>query len=205
MAKTISWSDRAYSIRERVSRSSLQTWRRRDIESLFEVKRASAQNLMKLIGNVQSLGSTHFLDRSSLLLFLDEAVAADRVSEAVARRQLVVEPPPSHRSRKMLRFSLPRDLRSVMAKDLPVNIELSSGLLAIRGKNATDIVRSLHLVAQALQNDLDTMQSLLDPPIPQPQVDDSEIRSMFERLRADEAAFNQKEALQGPECRIEPF
>ena len=50
-----------------------------------------------------------------------------------------------------------------------------------------EIVRSLHLVAQALQNDLDTMQSLLDPPVPQPQVDDSEIRSMFERLRADEA------------------
>jgi hypothetical protein len=50
------------------------------------VKRASAQNLMRLIGNVQSIGSTHFLDRSALLLFLDEVVAADRVSEAVAKR-----------------------------------------------------------------------------------------------------------------------
>jgi hypothetical protein len=194
VAKTISWSDRAYSIRERVSRSSLQTWRRRDLERLFEIKRASAQNLMKLIGNVQAIGSTHFLDRSSLLLFLDEAIAADRVSEAVARRQLVAEPPPSTRSRKMLRFSLPRDLRSVMAKDLPGNIELSAGFLAIHGKNATDIVRSLHLVAQALQNDLDTMQSLLDPPVPHPQVDDTEIRSMFERLRADEAALRLRDA-----------
>jgi hypothetical protein len=175
-----------------VSRSSLQTWRRRDIETLFEIKRASAQNLMKLIGNVQAIGSTHFLDRSALLLFLDEAVAADRVAEAVARRQLVAEPPPSRRSKKkMLRFSLPRDLRSVMAKDLPENIELSAGFLAIHGKNATDIVRSLHLIAQALQNDLDTMQSLLDPPIPQPQVDDTEIRSMFDRLRAEEAALKQ--------------
>src|ERR1700731_4232666 len=83
MAKTISWSDRAYNIRERVSRSTTQTWRRRDIERLFEVKRASAQNLMKLIGNVQTIGSTHFLDRSSLLQFLDEAVAAEHVSETV--------------------------------------------------------------------------------------------------------------------------
>jgi hypothetical protein len=188
VAKTISWSDRAYSIRERVSRSSLQTWRRRDIEDLFEVKRASAQNLMRLIGNVQSIGSTHFLDRSALLLFLDEVVAAERVSEAVAKRLDVTEPTPSRRSRKkLLRFALPRDLRSVMAKDLPSNIEVSAGSLRIRGADAMEIVRSLHLVAQALQNDLDTMQSLLDPPVPQPQVDDSEIRSMFERLRADEA------------------
>jgi hypothetical protein len=74
-----------------------------------------------------------------------------------------------------------------MAKDLPSNIEVSAGSLRIRGADAMEIVRSLHLVAQALQNDLDTMQSLLDPPVPQPQVDDSEIRSMFERLRADEA------------------
>jgi hypothetical protein len=188
LAKTISWSDRAYNIRERVSRSSLQTWRRRDIEDLFEVKRASAQNLMRLVGNVQSIGSTHFLDRSALLLFLDEVVAADRVSEAVAKRLVVTEPTPSRRSRKMLRFALPRELRSVMAKDLPSNIEVSAGSLRIRGADAMEIVRSLHLVAQALQNDLDTMQSLLDPPVPQPQVDDSEIRSMFERLRADEAA-----------------
>ena len=188
MAKTISWSDRAYNIRERVSRSSLQTWRRRDIEDLFEVKRASAQNLMRLVGNVQSIGSTHFLDRSALLLFLDEVVAADRVSEAGAKRLGVTEPTPSRRSRKMLRFALPRELRSVMAKDLPSNIEVSAGSLRIRGADAMEIVRSLHLVAQALQNDLDTMQSLLDPPVPQPQVDDSEIRSMFERLRADEAA-----------------
>jgi hypothetical protein len=187
VAKTISWSDRAYSIRERVSRSSLQTWRRRDIEDLFEVKRASAQNLMRLIGNVQSIGSTHFLDRSALLLFLDEVVAAERVSEAVAKRLDVTEPTPSRRSRKLLRFALPRDLRSVMAKDLPSNIEVSAGSLRIRGADAMEIVRSLHLVAQALQNDLDTMQSLLDPPVPRPQVDDSEIRSMFERLRADEA------------------
>src|ERR1700692_444005 len=114
MAKTISWSDRAYSIRERVQRSTIQTWRRRDIELLFELKRASAQNLMKLIGNVQTIGSTHFLDRSSLLQFLDEAVAAERVAEAVARRQLVTEPPPSRRA---IKFSLPADLRSVMAKD----------------------------------------------------------------------------------------
>jgi len=188
VAKTISWSDRAYSIRERVSRSKMQTWRRRDIENLFEIKRASAQNLMKLIGNVQSIGSTHFLDRSSLLLFLDEAIAADRVSEAVARRQLVVEPPPSSKNRRSLRFALPRDLRSVMARDLPPNIELSGGLLSIRGNDAMDIVRSLHLVAQALENDLDTMQSLLDPPLPHPQVEDEEMRSLFERLRADEAA-----------------
>jgi hypothetical protein len=193
VAKTISWSDRAYSIRERVSRSSLQTWRRRDIEDLFEVKRASAQNLMRLVGNVQSIGSTHFLDRSALLLFLDEVVAADRVSEAVAKRVVVTEPTPSRRSRKILRFALPRDLRSVMAKDLPSNIEVSAGSLRIRGADAMEIVRSLYLVAQALQNDLDTMQSLLDPPVPQPQVDDAEIRSMFERLRADEAAVVVKE------------
>jgi hypothetical protein len=188
MAKTISWSDRAYNIRERVSLSTTQTWRRRDIERLFEVKRASAQNLMKLIGNVQTIGSTHFLDRSSLLAFLDEAVAADRVSETVARRQLLTEPPPSTTGAKGIKFSIPQDLRSVMAKDLPANIQLAPGSLLIQGNDAIDIVRSLYLVAQALQNDLHTMQALLDPPPPTPKVESDEIRSMFERLRAEEAA-----------------
>ena len=191
MAKTISWADRAYSIRERVSRSTTQTWRRRDLENLFEIKRASAQNLMKLIGNVQSIGSTHFLDRASLLQFLDEVVAADHITDAVAHRHLVAEPPPSRKGQRALKLSLPRDLRSVMARDLPSNIQLSAGTLLIRGGDAMDIVRSLHLIAQAFQNDLDTMQSLLDPPVPQPHVDDEEIRSMFERLRADEAAHAQ--------------
>jgi hypothetical protein len=188
LAKTISWSDRAYNIRERVSQSTTQTWRRRDIERLFEVKRASAQNLMKLIGNVQSIGSTHFLDRSSLLAFLDEAVAADHVSETVARRQLVAEPPPSTKRARGLKFSIPQELRSIMAKDLPANIQLAPGSLLIRGSNAMDIVRSLHLLAQALQNDLHNMQALLDPPPPTPQVESDEIRLMFERLRAEEAA-----------------
>jgi hypothetical protein len=191
MAKTISWTDRAYSIRERVSRSTTQTWRRRDIENLFEIKRASAQNLMKLIGNVQSIGSTHFLDRASLLQFLDEVISADRITDAVARRHLVAEPPPSRKGQRVLKLSLPRDLRSVMARDLPSNIQFSAGSLLIRGGDAMEIVRCLHLIAQAFQNDLDTMQSLLDPPAPQPQVDDQEIRSMFERLRADEARQTQ--------------
>ena len=49
-------------IRERAAHSRTETWSRKDIERLFGISRASAQNLMKAIGEVQAVGGTHFVD-----------------------------------------------------------------------------------------------------------------------------------------------
>ncbi len=82
MAKTHSWAPRAPEILARVAASSRQSWRRIDIERLFEVKRATAQTLMKLIGGLHLVGATHLVDRSSLLSFLEEVLEAPTASPA---------------------------------------------------------------------------------------------------------------------------
>ncbi len=121
MAKTHSWAPRAPEILARVAASSRQSWRRIDIERLFEVKRATAQTLMKLIGGLHLVGATHLVDRSSLLSFLEEVLETPTVGEGVARRWLAAEPAPDRRGLRQLHTALPVDLHSIMARDLPSN------------------------------------------------------------------------------------
>lgn len=186
MSKTISWSYRLHEIRERVERSKIQTWSRRDIEDLFEIKRASAQSLMKAIGGIQNIGGTHLVDRDNLLEFLSRSIESDDLSGVVQRRRLEAGPAPKTRP---LAISLPAELRSVMAADLPAQIQLEAGRLTITGADSEEILETLCLLAQAMQNDLGTIQSLLDPlPVPPP-VEDDDLRQLFHDLAKREMQF----------------
>ncbi len=189
MAKTLSWAPRAPDILARVAGSTRQSWRRPDIERLFEVRRATAQTLMKLIGDLHLIGGTHVLDRSSLLAFLEEVLAAPSVAEGVARRWLALEPVPDGRGLRQLHTALPPDLHSIMARHLPPTITFQPGSLVISGASSTEILENLVLLAQALQNDLATIQAMLDPPSRAPSVEQDELRAMFARLREDEHAW----------------
>ena len=186
MPKPVSWSYRTYEIRERVQHSKTQTWARRDIEDLFEVKRATAQTLMKAIGGVQNIGGTHLLDREALLEFLEQTIAADDVSVAVRSRRQEAAPSPQPRR---LTISLPNDLKSVMAADLPSNIELSPGRLTISGKGSEGIINDLYLLAQAMQNDLGSIQARLDPMPERKEVGDPELRRLFASLARRERKY----------------
>jgi hypothetical protein len=194
MPKPVSWSYRAHEVRERVRHSKTQTWTRRDIEDLFEVKRASAQTLMKAIGGIQNVGGTHLVDREVLLEFLDQTIAADDVSGAVRSRREEAAPPPQP---KRMKFSLPGELKSVMAANLPENIELVPGRLSISGRGSEEIIEALYLLAQALQNDLGTIQGLLDPLPERPQVADNELRKLFADLEMREAHNTKTEVASG--------
>ncbi len=176
MPKPISWSNRMHEIRERVSRSKLQSWSRRDLENLFEIKRASAQSLMKAIGGIQNIGGTHLVDRDNLLEFLERSIGSDDLSATV--QQSLQESGPAPKP-KRLTFSLPLELRSVMAADLPPEICLEPGRLTIEGVNSVAIIESLYLLAQAMQNDLDTVQEMLDPLPHPPAVTYEDLRNFF--------------------------
>jgi hypothetical protein len=177
--KPISWSNRLHEIRDRVERSRIQTWTRRDVQSLFEVKRASAQMLMRTIGGIQNVGGTHLVDRETLLEFLDRSLASEDLSTTVHSRRLQAGPPPQP---KQMTFALPKDLRCLMADDLPARIRLTQGQIIITGEDSEQIIEGLYLLAQALQNDLGTIQSMLDPLPPQLQVQDEELRTLFAHL-----------------------
>lgn len=179
MARPVKWSRDVHPIRERATCSRTETWSRHDIEKLFGTSRASAQNLMKAIGEVQAVGGTHFVDRTSLLGFLDEMVAADSVEEALRTKHRSAEP--VSRS-SALRISLPEDLKRVTLKDLPDNVTLNPGEIRVTGANAEEVIEGLLVLAQVMQNDLDSVRMRLDPlgrraPI------DAELRNLFRTLR----------------------
>jgi len=188
VSKPISWSYRIHEIRTRVEHSKLQSWSRRDLEDLFAVRRASAQSLMKTIGGIQNIGGTHLVDRDALTEFLDRSIASDNLSATVQERRIESGPVPRP---KRLTFSLPPELRTVMVADLPVCIQLDPGRLTITGVGSVEILESLYLLAQAMQNDIDSVQQRLDPPPMPPAVADDDLRNMFRNLELRQNIINQ--------------
>ena len=180
MARPVKWSRDLYPIRERAARSSTETWSRTDIEKLFGIGRASAQSLMKAIGQVQAVGGAHFVDRPALLAFLEEMVQAPSADEALRSRLLGAEPAPRTRT---LRVSLPADLRRAMLPDLPPNVSLSPGRIEVTAPTAIKMLEALCALAMVMQNDLDRFQAVIEPaPVP-PEVSDDELKEMLSRLR----------------------
>lgn len=182
MARPVKWSRDVHPIRERAARSRTETWSRQDIERLFGISRASAQNLMKAIGQVQAVGGTHFVDRASLLNFLDQMVSADSVDEALRIKHESAEPVPRAGT---LRLSLPDDLRRVTLKDLPTSVTLNHGELRVTGADAEQVIEGLLVLAQVMQNDLDSVRMRLNPPLGQAPVD-QELRNLFTNLRTQD-------------------
>jgi hypothetical protein len=179
--RPVKWSRDLHPLRERASRSQTETWGRKDIERLFDVGRATAQTLMKAIGAVQTVGAAHFVERSSLLAFLDRMILAPSIEEAFRQRVREAEAPPAPKS---LKVSLPHDLRIVTLRDLPENIRVSSGRLEITAGSAVAMLESLALLAQAMQNDLEQVRSALEPPVSPPQVEDQELQSFLAGIRS---------------------
>jgi hypothetical protein len=181
VGRPVKWSRELYSIRERAAHARTETWGRLDIEELFGVGRVTAQTLMKAIGEVQPVGGTHFVERSSLLSFLDSMMDAPDFDQAYRSRVLEADAPPSP---KLLRVALPSDLRSIMLRDLPENISLSPGRLEITAESAVAMLESLALLAQAMQNDLAQVQAVLEPPARPPDVEDDDLRAFLAELRS---------------------
>lgn len=169
MARPVQWSRELHAIRERAARSRIETWSRLDIEHLFGVSRASAQNLMKAIGEVQTVGAAHFVDRTSLLRFLDEMIAADSVGAALQIRHAQAAPVPRPRT---LRVTLAADLRRIMLPDLPNNIRLSPGRIEITGESAKALTEGLLQLATVMQNDLERWREAVEPSPPENNFDD---------------------------------
>jgi hypothetical protein len=121
------------------------------------------------------------VERSSLLAFLDEMISAESVELGLRNRLLEADAPPAP---KPLRIALPADLRNVMLRDLPETIQLSPGRLEIRAADAVAMLESLALLAQALQNDLNSAQLVWDPAPEVPAGEDGELGAFLLKLRA---------------------
>lgn len=157
MPRPIKWFLDHYLIRERAALSRTETWRRQDIEHLFAIGRPTAQCLMKAIGHIQTIGNTHFVDRTSLLAFLDAMIAAPSVDKGLRDGLAEAEPAPA---RKRTKVSLPENLRHAMLPDLPANVILAPGRLEISSSTAVEMLESLVALAMVMRNDLDRFRSV---------------------------------------------
>ena len=180
MPRPVKWSRDLQSIRDRTLRSKTETWARKDLEALFGIGPSSAQTLTKAIGGVQAVGASHFVDRGSLLAFLDEMIAADSVEAALQKRLLEADPVPQP---KALQVSLPDDLRHARLPDLPGNVTLEPGRIKIRATSAEAMVESLFTLALIMQNDLDRWSQVIEPPLEKPAYVDEDLREFPAHLR----------------------
>lgn len=180
LGRPVKWTRDVYPIRDRAAHSRTETWSRTDIEDLFGIRRASAQILMKAIGNVQSVGGAHFVDRICLLNFLEGIITADSVDEALRLKVMAAEPVPRS---KTLRTSLPSGLRKATLPDLPKNVTLAAGRIEILADTAVGMVEALSALAVVMQNDLDRWCEVIEPPVTPPAVDDADLLTLFAALR----------------------
>ena len=83
MGRPVKWARDLHLLRERAAGSRTETWSRQDLEHLFAVGRATAQTLMKAIGEVESVAGAHFVERPALLASWIEMIAAHSVEDAL--------------------------------------------------------------------------------------------------------------------------
>lgn len=182
MARPLKWSRDLHSIRERALRDKTETWSRTNLQDLFSVRPSTAQTLMKAIGEVQPLGGAHFVERGSLLGFLEAMILAPDLDQAFRKRLIEADAAPP--LKRQLRIPVPDDRRSVMIRNLPANISLSPGKLEITADSAYEMLENLAVLARALQNDILTFESIFAPLATPPPVEDDEFRAFFAAMRS---------------------
>ncbi len=180
MSRPIKWSRDLHAIREKALHSRTETWARLEIEHLFNVGRATAQTLMKAIGEIQPVAGAHFVERQALVTFLEVMIASPDLETAYRERLADAALPPKSKS---LRISLPEGLRSTTVRELPAHIRLTSGRLEIDAVTAVDLLEALTLLARVMQDDLDQVCNLVEPPRRTTEPVDEELREFFLRLR----------------------
>jgi hypothetical protein len=186
MARPVKWISRLHEIRERVVHSKIETWDRKALENLFDVRRVTAQNLMRAIGELSNVAGAHLTTRASLLSFLDYVLAADEMELAVrAKIDTAVAAPPQ---KKGFILPVPEEYKAVRLAGLPQSIVIDRGQLTIRGAHAFEILQDLAVLARALENDVDSFVQAWNP-APEPlerEPEPGEMDLMMKDLEATE-------------------
>ena len=137
---------------------------RRDIEQLFGVSRARAATLMQTFGAALT-GNQRTLPRTQLLRQLRKhrARAAFR-GEAARRERLLTE----LRTARLtgIRVAVPVEALEARLAGLPAGVSVEPGRIEVRFSGAQDAVGRLFALAQALTNDYEQFEALVDGATP---------------------------------------
>ena len=137
---------------------------RRDLEALFGVARARAATLMRDFG-AELTGNQRTLPRAQLLrqlrkhraraAFRGEATRRDRVVTAIRQARLTG-----------IRVAVPSEALEARLSGLPAGVSVEPGRIEVRFSGAQDAVGRLFALAQALTNDYEQFEALVDGATP---------------------------------------
>ena len=137
---------------------------RRDLERLFGVSKVRATQLMTTFGAGRT-GHLLTLPRAALLRQLrrprtraavrDEATRRDRVVTAIRQARLIG-----------IRAAVPREALEARLSGLPAGVSVEPGRIEVRFRGAKDAVGRLFALAQALTNDYEQFEALVDGATP---------------------------------------
>ena len=133
---------------------------RRDVERLFGVSRARAAQLMRTFG-AELVGASRVLRRTELLRQLRKyRQRAAFCGEEERRTRLVAE----LRQARLtgIRVAVPREAREARLSGLPAGVSVEPGRIEVRFSGAQDAVGRLFALAQALTNDYERFEALVE-------------------------------------------
>jgi len=183
LARPLKWYSNIATIKADAEKSPIETWDRGAIQALFNVSRATAQQIMKAIGGIENVHRVYIVSRGSLLDYLERMKQAEDPHIEHNRKIEGHEPIP--RAEKVT-VPIPDRMKAVMVRDLPDGIVLESGHLAFYGEGYQQVLELVGAFLMACKNDPDTVITLLNQPSKAPERVDDELRSLFADLRACE-------------------
>ena len=133
---------------------------RRDLEALFGVSRARAATLMRAFG-AERTGSIRTLPRTALLRQLRRLRTHAPFRGEEARRDRVLTELRQAR-RTGIRVPVPVDAFHGRLASLPAGVSVSRDRIEVRFTSAKDAVARLFALAQALTNDYDRFETLIE-------------------------------------------
>ena len=133
---------------------------RRDVERLFGVSRARAAQLMRTFG-AELTGSIRTLPRTALLRQLRRLQQDATFRGEEARRDRVLTT--LHQARRTgIRVRVPVDALHGRLASLPAGVSVRRDRIEVRFTSAKDAVARLFALAQALTNDYDRFETLIE-------------------------------------------
>lgn len=130
---------------------------RAGFESLFQVRRRQAIQLMHRFGGFQT-GKTFLIDRLQLLAELERALATpDYAFERRRKQRLAESVEKLERHRAAARVKIPLATLPAPGLPLPADVHLSPGRLTVDFATPEDLLSKLFLLAQKMAEDFEGM------------------------------------------------
>lgn len=195
MSRPVTWIHRLSALRLAVDNSEQNHFSSKNIMEMFQLQSRSAQIILAALPTTP-VGGTNFVDRATLLDFLDRvATASGDLNEVL--RQLKREKKRAKQKKDdelkaaevvgSLRVSKDLVLKPA-ATSLPPDIYLQRGEVRIAFSSAEDLATSMYWILRLLSEKRENFEAefLPRPALPE---DSSEVADMFHELEQMEAKF----------------